>query len=416
MKTDKIQVQPFDCMNYFYHTVQEQFIRQLTRFDGHLDIGALKRAVDLSIRSVPLLSCCFNTKTHRWQERNFTADDIVHVVEVQSREENSCEQLLLSAIVFSREPQLKIFLVKGPDCDTLCVIINHMVCDGAGFKDYLYLLSDFYSKYKRNPTYSDIPPRKTDRSLRQLLRNLSRKEKLEILCSKSDTPKLDASLILPLEGGNGHPFLALRRIEPQSFRKLKGYAKNNHVSLNDVLLTAYMRALHHITGRERITVPCPVDLRKYVLPNQECGICHLTGNYICKALVRDGDGFADTLKQVSTQTRAQKNSKGCLKGPMLLHLLYPILPFRAVRKLFTVPVTSYTNLGVLQPESFHFEGLTVCDAFFATAVKHAPYFQVSVSTYDDCCTLTSSSRSSLEDQKVIENLLDYMQTEILSLF
>jgi NRPS condensation-like uncharacterized protein len=112
--------------------------------------------------------------------------------------------------------------------------------------------------------------------------------------------------------------------------------------------------------------------------------------------------------------KAQKNSNGCLKEPMLLHLLNPILPFGAVRKLFTIPVTSYTNLGVLRPEKFHFEGLTICDAFFATAVKHTPYFQVSVSTYGDCCTLTSSSRCSREDQKVIENLLDYMQTEILS--
>jgi NRPS condensation-like uncharacterized protein len=174
-----------------------------------------------------------------------------------------------------------------------------MVCDGAGFKEYLCLLSGFYSKCKRNPAYSDTLPQKADRSLRQLLRNLSWKEKLEILFSKSDTPKLDASLILPLEGGNGQPFLALRRIEPKSFLKLKGYAKSNHASLNDVLLTAFMRALHHITAHERITVPCPVDLRKYALPDLKCGICHLTGNYICKALVRDGDGFADTLKQVS---------------------------------------------------------------------------------------------------------------------
>lgn len=415
MSKDKIRVQPFDCMNYFYNEVQEQFIRVYVRFNGHLDEFALKRAVDLSINAVPLISCCFQEKKHRWQERNFTAEDIVHMVEVQSGEENPSEKLLLSSIAISREPQIKLFLIRETTCDTLCVILNHMVSDGAGFKDYLYLLSDLYSKCKKDSDYSDNPPPKADRSLHQLLQNLSRKEKLSILLSKTNTPKLDNTLVLPLNGGESQRFLARLRIEAEQFVKLKSYAKENHASLNDLMLTAYTRALQHITKREHITIPCPVDLRKYALSGQKCGICNLTGSYICSADIHSKDSFKDTLQQVSKQIFAQKSSNACLKGPMLLHLLYPFLPFRAVRKLFTVPVTSYTNLGSIDTKQFYFEGLTICDAYFATARKRAPYFQVSVSTYDDCCTLTSCSCSSQEDRIVIKTVLEQMQRELFQL-
>ena len=58
MVKSELTVQPFDCMNYFYHEVQEHFIRELTRFNGHLDEIALKRAAALLVSAVPLISCC----------------------------------------------------------------------------------------------------------------------------------------------------------------------------------------------------------------------------------------------------------------------------------------------------------------------------------------------------------------------
>ena len=415
MVKSELTVQPFDCMNYFYHEVQEHFIRELTRFNGHLDEIALKRAAALLVSAVPLISCCFDTKTHCWRKQNFTADAIVHLVEVQAGEENPSEKLLLSSIDITCEPQIKIFLIQEPNCDTLCVIINHMVSDGTGFKELLYLLSDLYAKCKKDADYSNKPKPKDDRSLGQLLKNLSFAEKLSILFSETDSPKQSNALILPLKGNKSQPFLAVRRIEQEQFAKIKGYAKNNHVSVNDMMLTAYLRVLHQVTKCDMITVPCPVDLRKYKAVGQECGVCHLTSNYVCSISIHTTDSFEDTLKQISMQMQAQKLSNACLKGPMLLNILFHVLPFQAVRRLFRIPITSYTNLGIIDAEKFNFDGLAICDAYIATAVKYVPYFQVSISTYANCCTLTSCSHSTENDKKIIENVLEQMQNELSNL-
>ena len=56
----KIKAQPFDCMQYFYGTVQKPLIRCYTRFNGHMNENALRRAINLSFSAVPLIGCCFD--------------------------------------------------------------------------------------------------------------------------------------------------------------------------------------------------------------------------------------------------------------------------------------------------------------------------------------------------------------------
>ncbi|GEM_PF-5968854 len=47
-----------------------------------------------------------------------------------------------------------MFLIKTDNgCDKMCLIINHMVCDGAGLKEYLYLLADIYAHLENDIDY-----------------------------------------------------------------------------------------------------------------------------------------------------------------------------------------------------------------------------------------------------------------------
>ena len=101
----------------------------------------------------------------------------------------------------------------------------------------------------------------------------------------------------------------------------------------------------------RIIIPCPVDMRRYLKDNEKCGICNLTSNYICDIPVAPNDAFRDTLSEVSRQIRQQKESRDCLKSIMMLEASFKLLPFWLLRrnfsKFFTIPVTSFTNLGVI---------------------------------------------------------------------
>lgn len=416
MNRKKIKAQPFDCMQYFYGAAQEPRIRCLILFKEHISETALKRAVDLSIGAVPQIGCIFDERCNCWREHGFTAEDIVHLIQTPQEDESTAFQYLLTGIGHTCEPQVKILLLRGKTRDTLCVVINHMVCDGAGFKEYLYLLGSLYSQCEKDAGFDKKPEPFGKRNLNQLLQNLSLKDKLNIVFSKSDSGKPDPAMVMPIKGNPTNPMIVLSSIGKEQLEAIHRYAKSRRASINDVLLAAYLRVLRRATGCEKITVPCPVDLRKYKKAGQRCGICNLTSNYFCSAEIPPDEAFDDTLRKVSDQMRAQKAGNACLKGPMLYHMMFHMLPFKTAQKLFykisPVPVTSYTNLGVLDDVKLRFGNCVIEDAFISTAVKKAPYFQLSVSTWQGRCTLTSSLYGSDADRELISSFLNQIVREI----
>lgn len=419
VKDKEIKAQAFDCMQYFYGAVQEPRIRCYIKFQSRINESTLNRAVNLSLGAIPILGCIFDKKHHCWKDCAFTADDIIRVIEVSKGDESTALKLLLTNIDISREPQLKILIIREEKHDTLCIIINHMVSDGAGFKEYLYLLCDLYSKCDKYSDYNTKPKPLGRRNLNQLLQNFSCKEKLKILFSKSSHNIPDSAMIMPIKGDSTNPLIVITRLEKDQFCTIRNFAKEMGASINDILLTAYIRVLHRVTRCGEITVPCPVDLRKYKSKNQQCGICNLTSNYFCSVEIPIDETFEETLQKVSVQMRIQKESDTCLKGPMLFHIIFHTLAIQTVQKIFyktsPVPVTSYTNLGIIDDAKFNFGNTTIDDAFISTAVKKAPYFQLSVSTYQGLCTLTSSFYGTENDRNIINDFLTQIKNELTSL-
>lgn len=183
-----------------------------------------------------------------------------------------------------------------------------------------------------------------------------------------------------------------------------------------MILSAYMNALHTQFGWTDITLPCPVDLRRFSKTVEENSICNLTGNYFCHAKITNETSFEDILNMISEQMHAQKTSNNCLGGPIQFHLLYHLLPFRLLRKIFflasPIPITSYTNLGLIEKNKLYFSQNEVKDAYIVTAIKQPPYFQITVSTFDNKCTLTSCLYANDCDQKTVLRLMDAIILEI----
>jgi NRPS condensation-like uncharacterized protein len=413
----KIKTEAFDIMQYYYGTIHDPLIHCSIRFSGYLDEAALKKAVTLSEKALPLLRCCFEATVRRpyWKDHGFTAEDIVQVIEAGPNEEAQKEQLLASTIDIARGPQLQIYLVKGKSSDTLCIIINHMICDGAGFKEYIYLLSDLYTQCHDN---IDFTPslESPSRSAWQLFTNFSFLEKLNILFAKYDLAIPNNQLAFDLQGDNNNPFLVTQRIPKEDFLAIKGDAKKWGVTVNDLILTAYIRILHRKLRKDTIILPCPVDLRKYLSPHLKHGICNLTGDYICNVTLDENESFEDTLIKVAGQMQQQKSSTNCLKGVMLLEFIFRVFPFRAVQKILrkthTIPVVSFTNLGVIDKQRLHFGVIGINDAYMTGAIRHVPYFQMAVSTYDDSCTLSSNLHGTPQDKVTIKDFLIQVQQEL----
>lgn len=406
--------QAFDAMQYFYGDVQPPRIRCHIRFTGRVNVPALRGAMEACQSAHPLLGCVFHPGRHRWEAAEPAAPAPLR--ELEQPDEASVLQCLLSPLDETREPQWKLFLIHLPDGDELCVIINHMVCDGAGFKEVLYELAENYSRIMAGGKLLPRPEAPDSRRFNRLLHALGLRSRLRVLLSPGHPFKRLAPPLLPYRGGPGSPMLILKRLPPEQFSAVRRYAHATGTSVNDVLLTAYLRALHTVTGRDDVAVPCPVDLRRFAAPGQAFGLCNLTGNYWCRLTLSVSEPFGVSLKRVSGQMRAQKNSVACLKEPMLFHALYGVIPFALLHKLFRrmggVPVTSYSNLGVLNDERLRFAGCEIADTYLATAVKRPPYYQLSLSTWRNVCTLSSCVDASEEDRKIVEKVINTVVKEL----
>lgn len=100
----------------------------------------------------------------------------------------------------------------------------------------------------------------------------------------------------------------------------------------------------------------------------------------------------------------------------MLNLLFHALPRPALcglfPKIFSIPVVSYTNIGILDESRLVFQGTKIQDAFLVTAVKHAPYFQLSATTWRGECTITSAYCGTPEDKKRIGGFMAALEREL----
>lgn len=414
-----IKAEAFDVMQYFYNTAQEPLVRCLVRLDGHIDECALKRAVALSAGACPLIFCRFDIsgRQPKWVSAGYTADDAVHVLDAPGADTEFPEKLLAASDVdIFKEPQVKILIARGEASDALCILMSHLVCDGGGFMDYLYLLCGLYNKCRGDPGYhEELKP--YPRDLRQLTSRFSLAAKYRILFPGKAPENRCGIPVVALHGDAASPFIAVRRIPAGRFSRVRASARALGATVNDALLAAYLRALSSATGETAMTLPCPVDLRKY-LPDRGSRFCNLTSNLYCSVELDRGEPFGETLRKVAESMAAQKKSTACLKGPIKLRFVYPFLSFKTFgknfNKLFSIPVTSYTNLGVLDENRFRFEGAEIAGVYLTGAIKRIPYFQVAASTYQGCCTLTCNLRGTQEDRAFIQRFLRQVDDELLT--
>ena len=423
MAIKKYKVESFDRMQYFYGTVHEPRIHCLIRFSEHLKIKEFKKAVLLSTIQIPLLRCCFDTKFGHpfWREENFAIEEIVKIVEADDMDDGQITRLLATSIDIYKELQLKLFLVRGRKEDTLCVIINHMICDGGGLKEYLYRLSELYTQCISNkvdkPRYDKNP-----RNTKQLFEGFGLIDRLKICTLRYDQSPLKQQTTFRFEGDRSNPIFTTRQIPKEKFIALKAFAKSKNVSINDLILTAYTRILKRMSGSDRVIIPCPVDLRKYLKPDKKPGICNLTSNYICDVMIKREDTFEDTLVQVSKQMNQQKSSLNSLKAVILMEFAFHLFSFPLMKKLFSklfvVALISYTNLGLIDKNKLSFEGTKIKDVSISGALKYVPCFQLAVSTYDGCCTLScnlyGTPRDKIECEKFLYNVFNELELAIMS--
>ncbi|MDO4324285.1 MAG: hypothetical protein Q4C61_17380 [Lachnospiraceae bacterium] len=383
-------------------------------FSGHLDIDRLKQAVNLSARIVPEILFSYSFRRGAFVNSGHTADDAVKYLTDKTTVPLRPD--------LSKHPQLQILITPGQGQDHVLVIMSHILTDGAGFLQYLYLLASFYNealcmgnlydgkfyspkaagKYKRN-----------ERKLSPLLKNI----RVQAPTEQSRHNRLRSVPPLRPSSKGRQPFCLTAQIPEDSMKLLHSKAKRHGVTLNDIFMTAYARTIARLLNTDTAVLSCPADLRRFSPEYQELTVANMTGMYQRVAIeLPAGCSFGTALQQIHLEMSLQKSRRRCFAGITILNRAFhktprPLLE-QIIKAVYRASPVSYTNFGIVDHEKLRFNGCTLQNCFFTGAYRLPPDFQLTISTFKNVCTLNCTLLGIPNDRKNGQKILNQVKQEI----
>ena len=423
-KTVRFRAEIWDQMQLFFKEYNDHQLHAVIHFRGLLDRECIQRAVLLSMDMVPILGSRFAVRKFHpyWEKAGPYQDaDVISFVDSVNAEEE-INRFITGMTNELTGPQIMVRVVRNSNKDNLCIVMNHMVSDAAGFKEYLYLLSTLYSRLRnKEDIVSEYYGR--DRSSKQIYRQLSLLERIRVFLLPNEPLKNKNDVYFPLsKEGNRTPFIFTHKVSRDRFRPLKEYAKGHSATVNDVVLAAYYRVLYKIVDirqDESLTVPCMVDLRRYLPDKKADGICNLSSMIMCNIGPGVGKSFEETVTRVNKEMDVRKKGYAGLHGLSTLNTIFRFLPFSTVRELvkknFVNPLIAITNIGIIDSESLTFGETPVEDAFMTGSIKYPPYFQLALTTFNETITFSVNLYGSESDRESVEKFLGLLDEELQSI-
>lgn len=422
-RTRKLRATSQDLMNFISRGIADQQLHFVIRCAGRLDAARLKKAVDLCIAVQPVLGCRFVEEGKRpywkieerpegWGYSETGGQDL----------ERALNDFILAPGDPRKDPLTQVRLFRG-DMDTVCIKMNHVAADGAGTRNYGYLLVENYNALGRDPGHMPKADMR-ERGMRTVLRNYGLVKRIGFartavkFMRNANTQPGRQWQFPATSASDGGRTMAIRHLEADRGKVISAYAKRQGATLNDVLLTAYFRALFDIIdviGDAPVPLQVSADLRRYN-PNETGDLIANLSSAIFAAIPPDGqETFERTLVKV-------KSVMDRLKGRSPLVGAYAIaIPFRlmnygkasAVMRQMTVgrankgvAMPLLSNFGRLEPERLGFDRSIPLDAFITTPMMFPPYLMLGVTGYAGTLTFTSGYCREGVGNDSVERMLD----------
>ncbi len=387
------------------------------KFERPLDPEILKKAVIASIEAIPILGARYvDGARPRWT--SLDPVDYERAVFVAPTEAEF-EAFVVSKVDEGLGPQIRVCALDS-DPYAVAFKMNHMICDAAGFKQYLDILSRIYSKLTMQVTYRPLTIN-GDRSFNGVLEQFATSVKLRSLFTQGKDSRWTGRRRFPLSADReARPFIAAHKLDRTKVTAIKRFCRAKGATLNDAVLTALYRVLFRrlaLKSGEELQIPVMVDMRRYLDRTAEFeSLTNLTSMVSTQLEYRPDDRFEDTLGRARAAMLAKKGANIGLNGFVKLNLVYRTLGDRIANRLLRSrlknPLICMTNVGVLDPARMSFGDLRPKDAYLCGSIKYRPYFQLAVSSYDGELTLTVNQYGSAGDRERISAFLSDIAEEL----
>lgn len=363
-------------------------------FEGNLNISRLQSAIACSGQYVPEILYTYDFTRGRFVDKGFTVSDTIHYASDLPQWE------------LDKKPQLQIAL--NEEEKKVIVGISHILTDGEGFLQYLYLLSFLYNGHTPASSLENC------RDISPVLKNI------HIGRPTEQTRQHRHITVPPLREkskGKQH-FCLCSHILPKDFSALCCKSKKQNVTLNDVFLAAYARVISRLHGLHTVVIPCPADLRRFTPMTDKLSVANMTGIYRKIVVeINPQHSFRETLLQVHIEMELQKSRYRCFVGIRPLSYVFhkPIYPILAegIKWSYRLLPVSYTNFWKIDHTRLFFKDCEMKSCYTTGTYRLPPDFQLSISTFQNVCTLNCTLIGQDRDKVIGQHILDEVKNEII---
>lgn len=389
-----------DVANYIGHLWNKNGqIQIVLNFAERIDFECLKRAIRLTIDAEPILGCEFVISENKptWRLHK-DLDQVQWCKLVETEKLDEMLHIILCKPFELENYQLEVYLLRSSKKDLLCIKINHSCSDGGGAKDYLYLLKEIYAQLTKKANFYPEINHNPNRSASQIFENLEILNPVTLINPK--LAGLKPTWAFPNKKSNVENFnYSILHLTGNEMSKLVLYSKENNVTLNDLILAAYYRALFTIINpafEEPMEICVTMDLRRYLEGYKAEAICNLSG-VLNHRISRENESNEATLCRVVGVMNEIKKDKPGLHSAAVIEMLSG-MDFKtaeaSIRMAWEESVSSgkstinLSNFGVISGETIYFGEVAAEDVYMVTPVFKAPSFMLGVSTYQSKLSFT----------------------------
>lgn len=409
-------------------------IQAIMRLDERLDFDKLKRAVRLSVEVEPILKCRFVEDTSPYWKplENIGVIDFCYM-EKTDDVDKAIENFIQTPLDMDNDPMVKVKLIRSEQYDILALKLDHTCTDGAGAQEYIKLLAEIYSSIDQENNTLTLEPRIAGRKDQDRLF-------AELGITNPDAlfiPGSDISLPMwpfPWEkGGSNTVCVSICRLPGEHLDSMIKYAKSASVTLNDLILTSYYRAMlemgQPIYGLP-LEIPTTVDLRRYLPDHKTQAIRNFSGSERTKLSMIINEPFAKTLQRVAGMMKEIKKKYPGLQSAIGLERIEKLnfgdtlgyyQASQEARKITRfcplyygdMCVPTLSNIGYLSKSLIKFGSSTVIDAYIVPPVVRAPGVLLMANSYNSVLTLAIGYYKHTVKRENIEKLLNKIKDELI---
>ncbi|PEX85102.1 condensation protein [Bacillus cereus] len=430
----KYSVTPQDRMNYLLGLYSaDQQINVVLYFPIGISKKILEQSVRITLQLQPVLNSRFvENDIPYWEERSSCTNSPICLFA-----EGNDQELEIMAIDFIKEPgdriqgpMVQTKLLRGTTTDMLVVKLSHLCSDGAGIKEYINLLGAIYTQLSLGQSKDQIIKEFDDgnESFRDQLPVFKYAGIPDVKSAYRPNQAQQVSLwSFPSQPSkNTFQKMSVRRLSHEQTLRLTQWTKAQQATLNDVIMTAYFRALSRFTvyaeprTAEKM-IGLTIDLRRY-LPNYTTGaICNLSGMEMPVIKTEDDESFNQTLVRVKQSMDKIKSQNPGLSSAAGMEILAD-MKLSEVKEIYNqqyekalqmgMALPLLTNFGVIADEPIKFGKVQAEDGYMTSPIMYAPFFSMGASFYNGRLTFTIGYHTPDTSKEKVENFLESVVNQL----